>query len=106
MQRASLDAAWRKLKLEPGALKARERATIGSHGLIGNDKTGLILHTGDVGPQKCIMETIMSEIKHYLNPLHVYCRLRDIGVSKCRAQFVCRLYEKVLFKRFVCRQDP
>jgi hypothetical protein len=52
MQRASIDAAWRKLKQEPEALKARERETMGSHGLIGNSKTGLILHTGDVGPQK------------------------------------------------------
>lgn len=51
------------------------------------------------------MGTLGSELKHYINPLHIYCRLRDIGLSKCGAGAFCRIYEKVLFKRFVCRQS-
>ena len=41
---------------------------------------------------------MVAEIKHYMNPLHVYCRLRDIGVSRSAAMFVCRFYERVIFK--------
>ena len=55
--------------------------------------------------KRCAMETLGSELKHYLNPLHVYCRLRDIGLSKCGASVFCRIYERVFFKRFVCRQS-
>ncbi|MCU0594502.1 MAG: hypothetical protein MUC98_03430 [Desulfobacterota bacterium] len=51
------------------------------------------------------METLGSGLKHYLNPLHIYCRLRDIGLSKCRASVVCQLYERALFRRFVRRQS-
>ncbi|MFC1823065.1 hypothetical protein ACFL9T_10190 [Thermodesulfobacteriota bacterium] len=42
-----------------------------------------------------------STIKHYLNPLHVYCRLRDIGLTKGLATALCRIYERVIFKRVV-----
>jgi hypothetical protein len=38
---------------------------------------------------------------HYLNPLHVYCRLRDVGLPKSAAFFLCRFYEKVIFKRCI-----
>jgi hypothetical protein len=43
----------------------------------------------------------MVSIKHYINPLHVYCRLRDIGLEKHKAIGLCRLYEKSIFRR-VC----
>jgi hypothetical protein len=39
-----------------------------------------------------------AAIKHYINPLHIYCRLRDIGLPKGAAAFLCRLYERVIFK--------
>jgi len=35
--------------------------------------------------------------QHYLNPLHVYCRLRDIGVPKVVAVLLCRYYERAFF---------
>jgi hypothetical protein len=40
-----------------------------------------------------------AELKHYINPLHVYCRLRDLGMGKESACFLCRIYERFVFKR-------
>jgi hypothetical protein len=42
-----------------------------------------------------------TALKHYLNPLHVYCRLRDIGLGKGFASFLCRSYERMIFRRFM-----
>jgi hypothetical protein len=39
-------------------------------------------------------------MNHYLNPLHIYCRLRDLGVGKGPARFLCRIYERAIFKRY------
>ncbi len=36
-------------------------------------------------------------LRHYLNPLHVFCRLRRMGVSKRAALRLARLYERYLF---------
>jgi hypothetical protein len=41
-----------------------------------------------------------TALKHYLNPLHVYCRLRDIGLGKGMASLLCRVYEKMIFRPF------
>lgn len=43
---------------------------------------------------------MVAAIKHYMNPLHIYCRLRDIGISRNAAIFVCRIYERAIFKYF------
>lgn len=39
-----------------------------------------------------------SRLQHYLNPLHIYCRLRDMGIAKQMALFICRLYERFIFR--------
>jgi len=39
---------------------------------------------------------MFQKIQHYMNPLHVYCRLRDLGFSKETAVFLGRVYEKFL----------
>ena len=41
-----------------------------------------------------------TAIKHYLNPLHVYCRLRDLGLAKSPAAFLCRIYERTIFAKY------
>jgi hypothetical protein len=41
---------------------------------------------------------MVAGIKHYMNPLHIYCRLRDIGISKQTAMALCRVYERTLFR--------
>ena len=44
-----------------------------------------------------------TALKHYLNPLHVYCRLRDIGIAKKTAISLCRLYERTIFNLLFIR---
>jgi hypothetical protein len=39
-------------------------------------------------------------LQHYLNPLHIFCRLRGIGLPKILAIFLCRTYERVFFNPF------
>jgi len=43
-------------------------------------------------------------IKHYMNPLHIYCRLRDIGIAKGTAMFLCRIYERSIFRHFLDKE--
>ena len=42
-------------------------------------------------------------IQHFANPLHIYCRLRDIGIPKWVAVFVCRGYEQTVFKHVLAK---
>jgi len=42
-----------------------------------------------------------SALKHYLNPLHLYCRLRDVGIQKNIAIWLCRFYERNIFNLVV-----
>ena len=44
---------------------------------------------------------MVDHIKHYMNPLHIYCRLRDMGIKKGKAKFLCRIYENTIFKHFL-----
>jgi len=46
-----------------------------------------------------------TAIKHYLNPLHVYCRLRDLGLAKGPAAFLCRIYERTIFTKYFLVQN-
>lgn len=39
-------------------------------------------------------------MQHYMNPLHIYCRLKDLGVPKKMAIFLCRIYESCIYGRF------
>lgn len=33
-------------------------------------------------------------IRHYINPLHIYCRLTEAGVCKIKARLFCCYYQK------------
>ncbi|GAB6177237.1 hypothetical protein JCM16814_21280 [Desulfobaculum senezii] len=46
------------------------------------------------------MQIVKSLLQHYLNPLHVYCRLRDIGVSTALTRHVCAAYERYVYRIF------
>ena len=49
-------------------------------------------------------EVLMPPIvKHILNPLHVYCRLRDIGLPKAPACFLCKVYERIIFRKYILK---
>jgi hypothetical protein len=36
--------------------------------------------------------------QHVFNPLHVYCRLKDIGLPGFMARKMCRAYERFVFR--------
>ncbi|MEF2230219.1 MAG: hypothetical protein V3571_04760 [Pseudodesulfovibrio sp.] len=44
------------------------------------------------------MKGLRCRLQHHLNPLHVYCRLRTLGVAHRPAQVVSICYEKVLYR--------
>jgi hypothetical protein len=46
-----------------------------------------------------------SKLQHYLNPLHVYCRLRDFGLPKGTASFLGWLYECLIFRWLILRSN-
>ncbi len=39
-----------------------------------------------------------SAVQHYLNPLHVYCRLRDLGLPGSVARVITSGYERIFFR--------
>jgi len=41
--------------------------------------------------------TLTERLRHLINPLHIYCRMRDVYISKYTAKKLCQLYEKTLF---------
>ena len=45
-----------------------------------------------------------KEFKHISNPLHVYCRVRELGVPKWVACWIIKVYESVFFNRFVIQR--
>ena len=43
-------------------------------------------------------------IKHYMNPLHIYCRLRELGMAKTPASSLCRIYERIIFRHLIIKK--
>ena len=41
------------------------------------------------------MQAIISYLEHIFNPLHVYCRLRGLGISQKPARRWSQVYERV-----------
>jgi len=46
------------------------------------------------------MKGLRCRLQHHLNPLHVYCRLRTMGMNRRAARVVSFCYERVVY-RFV-----
>ena len=44
------------------------------------------------------MTDMIAIIQHHMNPLHIYCRLRDIEIPEGTACFLGRYYERSIFK--------
>ena len=40
---------------------------------------------------------IRQTLRHYFNPLHVFCRLRRLGLSKKASLRIVRIYERYFF---------
>ncbi|MDD4649938.1 MAG: hypothetical protein PHO79_08010 [Desulfoplanes sp.] len=45
------------------------------------------------------MQHLRMLVQHYCNPLHVYCRLRELGIASSVALRMCTIYEKIIFSR-------
>ena len=43
------------------------------------------------------MNTLRNFLQHTFNPVHMYCRLMDIGLDKVRARKMCRVYERFIY---------
>jgi len=44
------------------------------------------------------MKAIRKICQHMFNPLHLFCRLRQAGVTMGVARNVCRIYERGLYR--------
>lgn len=44
------------------------------------------------------MHIIRHHFQHYFNPLHVFCRLRQIGLQAHAARWFCCTYERYLYR--------
>jgi hypothetical protein len=44
------------------------------------------------------MSQIKGFLQHHFNPLHVYCKLRKLGVVTPVAQRVCNYYERYFYR--------
>ena len=42
--------------------------------------------------------TLLDRIRHQLNPLHIYCRLKYLGSSSKMAMDICKVYEIGIYK--------
>ena len=41
---------------------------------------------------------LLDQVRHVLNPLHVYCRLTSQGISSKAARKISQMYEICLYK--------
>ncbi|MBN2140658.1 MAG: hypothetical protein PHV85_05335 [Desulfovibrionaceae bacterium] len=44
------------------------------------------------------MSGLRSRMQHSLNPLHLYCRLRSLGLAAAKAQRMCSFYERLFYR--------
>lgn len=48
------------------------------------------------------MYDFRAKLQHRMNPLHIYCRLRDLGISVPTAQRVTGFYERFVYRLALC----
>lgn len=47
------------------------------------------------------MQSIRNYLQHRLNPVHMYCRLMDIGLARKSARRLCSVYERFIYRGFL-----
>ncbi|WP_419785035.1 hypothetical protein [Pseudodesulfovibrio sp.] len=47
------------------------------------------------------MQSFRKICQHVFNPLHVFCRLRQVGVSGRIAIGMCRIYERGFYRHLL-----
>jgi hypothetical protein len=48
------------------------------------------------------MNTAAQTLRHLLNPLHLYCRLRGLGLPGALARRLASRYERLLYRPLAC----
>lgn len=44
-----------------------------------------------------VMRRLRNYLQHRFNPVHLYCRLRDLGLGKSKARKMCSAYERFVY---------
>ncbi|GAB6124708.1 hypothetical protein [Humidesulfovibrio idahonensis] len=47
------------------------------------------------------MHTLRRHLQHLLNPLHLYCRLKEAGVTEAMARRLSQAYERALYRHLL-----
>lgn len=47
------------------------------------------------------MHRLRLAVQHFFNPLHMYCRLKDMGLTGPTAHRMCRVYERYIYRRIL-----
>lgn len=47
------------------------------------------------------MNNLRRRLQHFLNPLHLYCRLVEAGLTEPLARRMSRAYERALYRRLL-----
>lgn len=47
------------------------------------------------------MDRFFLRVQHRMNPLHLYCRLRERGMNPKASLTIARLYERYLFRPLI-----
>lgn len=44
-------------------------------------------------------QSVRDQLQHVLNPLHVYCRLKEAGLTEAVARRLTETYERAFYRR-------
>ncbi|MBU1041610.1 MAG: hypothetical protein KKF77_10980 [Proteobacteria bacterium] len=47
------------------------------------------------------MNNMRHQLQHILNPLHIYCRLQQAGLTEALARRLCKAYERSVYRRIL-----
>ncbi len=47
------------------------------------------------------MRRLRDAVQHFLNPLHMYCRLKDMGLAGPTAHRMCLVYERFIYRHII-----
>jgi hypothetical protein len=63
--------------------------------------TRIASHRENLEPEETAMRRLRQTLQHLLNPPHLFCRRRDLGLAATRARRWCGAYERVLYRLFL-----
>jgi len=58
-------------------------------------------HEASPGKEGDIVNNMRHQLQHILNPLHIYCRLQQAGLTEALARRLCKAYERSVYRRIL-----